>query len=57
MMIYRLVCLAATSEDYQLLERMNKATVNKYVEMKHIALNISKAITGLNEKCMYKYYN
>lgn len=49
-----LVCLdliTATSEDYQLLERMNKATISKYVEMKHIASNISKAMTNLHEKC------
>lgn len=42
--------LESTSEDYQLLERMNKATISKYVEMKHIASNISKAMTNLHEK-------
>jgi len=46
------VCLiSATSEDYKLLEKMNKATISKYVEMKHIASNIGKAMTNLHEKC------
>ncbi len=40
-----------TAEDYSLLERMNKATAGKYVEMKQIASNISKAMKDLNEKC------
>ncbi|KAK2170477.1 hypothetical protein NP493_1151g00118 [Ridgeia piscesae] len=42
--------LEATSEDYKLLEKMNKATISKYVEMKHIASNIGKAMTNLHEK-------
>jgi len=42
--------LAGTSEDYQLLEQMNRATITKYIEMKQIAGNIGKAMRDLNEK-------
>ena len=34
--------LTATSEDYKLLENMNKLTSLKYLEMKDIAINISR---------------
>ncbi|XP_025837587.1 biogenesis of lysosome-related organelles complex 1 subunit 2, partial [Agrilus planipennis] len=43
--------LTSTQEEYKLLETMNKATVTKYTDMKHIAANISKNMTELNEKC------
>lgn len=42
--------LVTTSEDYKLLEQMNKATSNKYSEMRFIASGISKAMAELNEK-------
>ncbi|XP_064617630.1 biogenesis of lysosome-related organelles complex 1 subunit 2-like [Liolophura sinensis] len=42
--------LEATAEDYKLLEEMNKVTVTKYEEMKHIAINISKSLHVMNEK-------
>ena len=45
-----------TAEDYRLLENMNKATLNKYIEMKQITSNISKSIKDLNEKCKLMHY-
>lgn len=43
--------ISATAEDYKLLEEMNKVTVTKYEEMKQIAINISKSLHVMNEKC------
>ena len=43
--------LTATSEDYKLLENMNKLTSLKYLEMKDIAINISRNLKDLNQKC------
>ncbi|XP_078524105.1 biogenesis of lysosome-related organelles complex 1 subunit 2 [Lissotriton helveticus] len=40
--------LTATSEDYKLLEKMNKLTCLKYMEMKDIAINISRNLKDLN---------
>lgn len=40
----------STSDEYRLLEQMNRATLKKYVEMKDISSNISKAMMDLNEK-------
>ncbi|XP_068930791.1 biogenesis of lysosome-related organelles complex 1 subunit 2-like [Petaurus breviceps papuanus] len=42
--------LTATSEDYKFLENMNKLTSLKYLEMKVIAVNISKNLKDLNQK-------
>ncbi|XP_041364686.1 biogenesis of lysosome-related organelles complex 1 subunit 2-like [Gigantopelta aegis] len=42
--------LEGTAEDYKLLEKMNKVTLTKYSEMKHIALNVATALQELNEK-------
>ncbi|XP_068929154.1 biogenesis of lysosome-related organelles complex 1 subunit 2-like [Petaurus breviceps papuanus] len=42
--------LTATSEDYKLLENMNKLTSLKYLEMKDITLNISGNLKDLNLK-------
>ncbi|XP_027703241.1 biogenesis of lysosome-related organelles complex 1 subunit 2-like [Vombatus ursinus] len=42
--------LPATSEDYKLLENMNKLTSLKYLEMKDIAVNISGNLKDLNQK-------
>lgn len=44
------VCFKATSEDYKLLENMNKLTSLKYLEMKDIAINISRNLKDLNQK-------
>ena len=44
--------IAGSAEDYKLLEQMNKTTITRYVEMKHIAHNISKSMKDLNDKCM-----
>ncbi|ELW49348.1 CWF19-like protein 1 [Tupaia chinensis] len=45
--------LTATSEDYKLLENMNKLTSLKYLEMKDIAINISRNLKDLNQKYMW----
>lgn len=45
------ILLPGTIEDYKLLEKMNKVTICKYSEMKHIALSIGGALQELNEKC------
>ncbi|XP_044268375.1 biogenesis of lysosome-related organelles complex 1 subunit 2 [Tribolium madens] len=42
--------LTSTLDDYRLLENMNRATITKYSDMKHIAANVSKSIQELNEK-------
>ncbi|ELT93760.1 hypothetical protein CAPTEDRAFT_152254 [Capitella teleta] len=42
--------LVCSSEEYKLLEQMNKVTLKKYVEMKQIASNISRAMKDLNDK-------
>ncbi|KAM4636237.1 biogenesis of lysosome-related organelles complex 1 subunit 2 isoform 1-T4 [Discoglossus pictus] len=42
--------LIATSEDYKLLENINKLTCLKYMEMKDIAGNISRNLKDLNKK-------
>ncbi|KAB0392720.1 hypothetical protein E2I00_013149 [Balaenoptera physalus] len=42
--------LTATSEDYKLLENMNKLTSLKYLEMKDITVNISRNLKDLNHK-------
>ena len=43
--------ISGTIEDYKLLEKMNKVTLCKYSEMKHIATNVGGALQELNEKC------
>ncbi|CAI9726222.1 Hypothetical predicted protein [Octopus vulgaris] len=42
--------LEGTAEEYKLLEQMNQVTINKYSEMKHIAMNISRAMVELDDK-------
>nr|XP_020850825.1 biogenesis of lysosome-related organelles complex 1 subunit 2-like [Phascolarctos cinereus] len=42
--------LTATSEDYKLLENMKKLTSLKYLEMKDIAVNISRNLKDLNQR-------
>ncbi|XP_078011686.1 LOW QUALITY PROTEIN: uncharacterized protein LOC110208968 [Phascolarctos cinereus] len=42
--------LTATSEDYKLLENMNQLTSLKDLEMKDIAVNISRNLKDLNQK-------
>ena len=43
--------IVATSEDYKLLENMNKATVNSYQEMKNISGTIIRSIKDLDKRC------
>lgn len=43
--------LTATLDDYRLLENMNRATITKYSDMKHIAGNIAKNMGDLKDKC------
>lgn len=43
--------LTITHDDYKLLENMNRAMITKYTDMKHIATNITKNMSELNEKC------
>uniref|UniRef100_A0ACB8F7P6 Uncharacterized protein n=1 Tax=Sphaerodactylus townsendi TaxID=933632 RepID=A0ACB8F7P6_9SAUR len=50
MAIYLTGELTASSEDYRLLENMNKLTSLKYLEMKDIAINISRNLKDLNQK-------
>ncbi|XP_003226587.1 biogenesis of lysosome-related organelles complex 1 subunit 2 [Anolis carolinensis] len=50
MAVYLTGELTATSEDYKLLENMNKLTSLKYLEMKDIAINISRNLKDLNQK-------
>ncbi|XP_068956590.1 biogenesis of lysosome-related organelles complex 1 subunit 2-like [Petaurus breviceps papuanus] len=42
--------LTANSEDYKLLENMNKLTSLKYLEIKDIAVNICRNLKDLNQK-------
>merc|ERR1712126_587514 len=42
--------LEATTEEYRLLEQMNKLTLTKYSDMSQITENITKGVTDLNTK-------
>ncbi|KAJ8944108.1 hypothetical protein NQ314_009551 [Rhamnusium bicolor] len=42
--------LTSSLDDYRLLENMNQATITKYSDMKHLAVNINKSMNELNEK-------
>ena len=42
--------LDAAAEDYAVLEKMNRVTTAKYVDMKTTGANIAKALNELNEK-------
>ena len=42
--------LEAAAEDYAVLEKMNRVTTGKYVDMKTTGANIAKALNELNEK-------
>ncbi|XP_036599253.1 biogenesis of lysosome-related organelles complex 1 subunit 2-like, partial [Trichosurus vulpecula] len=42
--------LTATSDDYKLPENINKLSSLKYLEMKDIAVNISRNLKDLNQK-------
>ncbi|XP_070544511.1 biogenesis of lysosome-related organelles complex-1 subunit 2-like [Ptychodera flava] len=42
--------LAATAEDYKLLEKMNRLTIHKYSEMKQMTSSIATSMQTLNEK-------
>ncbi|KAJ3653355.1 hypothetical protein Zmor_012611 [Zophobas morio] len=42
--------LTASLDDYRLLENMNRTTITKYSDMKHIAANVAKSMHELNEK-------
>lgn len=50
-----LVFVAGTSEDYKLLEQMNRTTITKYTEMRQIASNINRAIRDLNSRCKFVF--
>ncbi|XP_068961118.1 biogenesis of lysosome-related organelles complex 1 subunit 2-like [Petaurus breviceps papuanus] len=50
MAMYLMAKLTATSEDYELLENMNKMTSLKYLEMKDISVNLSRSLKDLNQK-------
>ena len=40
--------LESTTEDYKLIEQMNKVTATKYSDMEQITANIAKGMTQLN---------
>ncbi|VEN46083.1 unnamed protein product [Callosobruchus maculatus] len=42
--------LTSTLDDYGLLENMNRAVITKYCDMKHLAVNVKKSMTALQEK-------
>jgi len=42
--------LETTTEEYKLLEQMNRLTMTKYSDMNQITENISKGVTELNSK-------
>ncbi|KAJ8916743.1 hypothetical protein NQ315_013948 [Exocentrus adspersus] len=42
--------LTSTLDDYRLLESMNQATITKYADMKHLAVNVTKSVGELNDK-------
>ncbi|XP_072504802.1 biogenesis of lysosome-related organelles complex 1 subunit 2-like [Notamacropus eugenii] len=50
MAMYMMGELTTTSENYKLLENMNKLTSFKYLEIKDIAVNISRNLKDLNQK-------
>ena len=42
---------AATSEDYRLLETLNKMTISKYQDMSDISKKLTQNMEALNDKC------
>ena len=40
--------LESTTEDYKLVEQMNRVTATKYSDMEQITANIAKGMTNLN---------
>lgn len=44
-------CHLGTADEYGLLERMNNATAQRYIDMKQISQNIKKSMADLNDKC------
>lgn len=48
--------LTSTLEDYRLLENMNRATITKYTDMKHVTSSISKNMGELNEQCIKMHF-
>jgi biogenesis of lysosome-related organelles complex 1 subunit 2 len=44
--------LQTTTEDYQLLEKMNAATAQKYSDMANTAQQLTTFMSELREKCM-----
>ena len=41
----------ATSEEYQLLQRLNQMTLNKYQDMTALASRLNDVSQRLNDKC------
>jgi len=46
-----LLLFSGTVDEYRLLERMNRATLSKYTEMKEISSHLTKAMADLKLKC------
>ena len=47
--------LEATTEEYRLLEQMNKLTLTKYSDMSQITENITKYVQMLEIMCLYMF--
>ncbi|CAI7999599.1 Biogenesis of lysosome-related organelles complex 1 subunit 2 [Geodia barretti] len=45
--------LAATSEEYALLQRLNQITLNKYQDMTALASRLNEVSQRLNDKCQF----
>ena len=42
--------LTAVTEDYSLLEKMNRATVAKYADLRQVTVSVDKSLDELNSK-------
>lgn len=49
--------ILATSEDYKLLETLNKLTINKYDEMSTSTKTLITKMEEINEKCKLFFFD
>ena len=46
--------LVASTEDYKMLEKINKVSAAKYADLRNIVSNVNSSMQQLDEKCMWQ---